>query len=124
MQSVFHAFNYINPLIKSYTKEAGAKECFFNVDSFEWLERYLIGLLGIKSVNTWKTVKVFDKKTFYTGDKIFVVEYKSDEFGMFDPNGKNFRTVLFGTFDGMPDYAVQYAKEIALNQEWKVIGNL
>ena len=111
-------------LIKSYTKEAGVKNCSINIDSFESLEKYLIDFLGIKPVNPWDTVKVFDKKTFYTGDKIFVVEYKSDEFGIFNPNGKEYRTVLFGTFDGMSDYAVQYAKEIALNQEWKVIDNL
>lgn len=111
-------------LIKSYTREAGVKKCSINVDSFEWLEKYLIDLLGIKSVNPWDTVKVFDKKTLYTGDKMFVVEYKSDEFGMFNPDGKEFRTVLFGIFDGMSEYAVQYAKEIALNQGWVVVDSL
>lgn len=111
-------------LVRSYKKEAGVQKCSINIDNFKLLERHLISLLGIKPVNPLDTFTVFDKKTFYAEGKFFVVEYKSDENGFFTPKGEGYRTVLFGTFDGMSDYAVQYAKEIALNQEWKVVDNL
>lgn len=112
--------NVNEKLVRSYVKEAGVKVCSINVNNFESLEKYLIDLLGIKFVNPWDNVTVFDKKTFYTADKMFVVEYKSDETGLFSPDGEGFRTVLFGFLEGMSDCAVQYAKEIALNQGWVV----